>query len=159
MKRFVTIFLTLALLAGLLAIPAGAANTALNTAAKKAAAFAVSELNMAQRAQIVQGIVLCDNQVGAESRRNRTRHIAESGKLRGVLCRGVERKRVGNAGILVEIEQLPPEIVLRDPWAADVVSEDDRNAVCQCRLRALDDAFKDDVARKGGCWILCMQSS
>ena len=44
MKRFVTIFLTLALLAGLLAIPAGAANTALNTAAKKAAAFAVSEL-------------------------------------------------------------------------------------------------------------------
>ena len=44
MKRFVTIFLTLALLAGLLAIPAGAANTALDTAAKKAAAFAVSEL-------------------------------------------------------------------------------------------------------------------
>ena len=44
MKRFVTIFLTLALLAGLLAIPAGAADTALNTAAKKAAAFAVSEL-------------------------------------------------------------------------------------------------------------------
>ena len=35
MKRFVTIFLTLALLAGLLAIPAGAANTALDTAAKK----------------------------------------------------------------------------------------------------------------------------
>ena len=29
MKRFVTIFLTLALLAGLLAIPAGAADTAL----------------------------------------------------------------------------------------------------------------------------------
>ena len=44
MKRFVTIFLTLALLAGLLAIPAGATNTALDTAAKKAAAFAVSEL-------------------------------------------------------------------------------------------------------------------
>ena len=44
MKRFLTIFLTLALLAGLLAIPAGAADTALNTAAKKAAAFAVSEL-------------------------------------------------------------------------------------------------------------------
>ena len=46
----------------------------------------------------------------------------------------------------MEIEQLPPEIVLRDPWAADIVSEDDRNAVCQRRLRALDDAFKDDVA-------------
>ena len=50
---------------------------------------------MAQRAQIVQGIVLCDNQVGAESRRNRTRHIAEPGKLRGVdsegmLCSGTE---------------------------------------------------------------------
>ena len=44
MKRFLTIFLTLALLAGLLAVPAGAADTALNTAAKKAAAFAVSEL-------------------------------------------------------------------------------------------------------------------
>lgn len=35
MKRFVTIFLTLALLAGLLAIPAGAADTALDTAAKR----------------------------------------------------------------------------------------------------------------------------
>ena len=101
---------------------------------------------MAQRAQIVKGIVLCDNQVGAESRRNRARHIAEPGKLRGVFCRGVEREGVGNAGIFVEIEQLPPEIVLRDPWAADVVSEDDRNVVCQRRLRALDDAFKDDVA-------------
>ena len=44
MKRFLTIFLTLALLAGLLAVPAGAADSALNTAAKKAAAFAVSKL-------------------------------------------------------------------------------------------------------------------
>ena len=44
MKRFVTIFLTLALLAGLLAIPAGAADTALTLRQKKAAAFAVSEL-------------------------------------------------------------------------------------------------------------------
>ena len=42
------------------------------------------QLNMAQRAQIVKGIVLCDNQVGAEPRRNRARHIAEPGKLRGV---------------------------------------------------------------------------
>ena len=31
---------------------------------------------MAQRAQIVQGIVRCDDQVGAESRRTRARHIA-----------------------------------------------------------------------------------
>ena len=44
MKRFLTIFLTLALLAGLLAVPAGASDSALDTAYQKAAAFAVSLL-------------------------------------------------------------------------------------------------------------------
>ena len=44
MKRVLTIFLTLALLVGLFAIPAGAANTTLDLAAKKAAAFAVSSV-------------------------------------------------------------------------------------------------------------------
>ena len=44
MKRFLTIFLTLALLFGLFALPAGASSAALDTAAKKAAAFAVSSV-------------------------------------------------------------------------------------------------------------------
>ena len=44
MKRFLTIFLTLALLLGLFALPAGASSAALDTAAKKAAAFAVSSV-------------------------------------------------------------------------------------------------------------------
>ena len=45
MKRFLSILLTLALLAGLLAVPALASEPALNTAYKKAAAFAVSSLS------------------------------------------------------------------------------------------------------------------
>ena len=44
MKRFLTIFLTLALLLGLFALPAGASSATLDTAAKKAAAFAVSSV-------------------------------------------------------------------------------------------------------------------
>ena len=44
MKRFLTIFLTLALLFGLFALPAGASSATLDTAAKKAAAFAVSSV-------------------------------------------------------------------------------------------------------------------
>ena len=44
MKRFLTIFLTLALLFGLFALPAGASSATLDTAAKKAAAFAVSSM-------------------------------------------------------------------------------------------------------------------
>ena len=44
MKRFLTIFLTLALLAALLAVPAGASSAAPETAYRKAAAFAVSQL-------------------------------------------------------------------------------------------------------------------
>ena len=44
MKRFLTIFLTLVLLLGLFALPAGASSATLDTAAKKAAAFAVSSV-------------------------------------------------------------------------------------------------------------------
>ena len=44
MKRFLTILLTLALLAGLLAVSAGASTTALDTAYQKAASFAVSSV-------------------------------------------------------------------------------------------------------------------
>ena len=44
MKRLLTIFLTLALLFGLFALPAGASSAALDTAAKKAAAFAGSSV-------------------------------------------------------------------------------------------------------------------
>ena len=44
MKRFLSIFLTLALLAGLLAVPAFAADTSLGSAYKKAASFAVSQI-------------------------------------------------------------------------------------------------------------------
>ena len=44
MKRFLSVFLTLALLAGLLAVPALAADTALDTAYKNAASFAVSQI-------------------------------------------------------------------------------------------------------------------
>ena len=44
MKRFLTIFLTLVLLLGLFALPAGASSATLDTAAKKAAAFAVSSM-------------------------------------------------------------------------------------------------------------------
>ena len=44
MKRFLTIFLTLVLLLGLFALPAGASSATLDTAAKKAAACAVSSV-------------------------------------------------------------------------------------------------------------------
>lgn len=44
MKRFLSVFLTLALLAGLLAVPVLAADTALDTAYKNAASFAVSQI-------------------------------------------------------------------------------------------------------------------
>ena len=46
----------------------------------------------------------------------------------------------------MEIKQLTPEIVLRDPRTAHVVAEHNGDPVLQRGLRAGDDALKDDVS-------------
>ena len=103
-------------------------------------------LHVPQRPQIVQRVLSRYDEVGALSGGDRPGHIAKPGQLRTAARGRVERESVRYADELVEIIKLPPEIILRDPRAADVVAQHDGNVVRQRGLCALDDALKDNIA-------------
>ena len=105
-------------------------------------------LHVTQRPQIVQRVLSRYDEVGALSSGDRPGHIAKPGQLCTPARGCIERKSVRYADELVEIIKLPPEIILRDPWTADIVAQHDGNVACQRGLRAADDSFEDDVAVK-----------
>ena len=46
----------------------------------------------------------------------------------------------------MEVVQLTPKVVLCDPWTADVISQHNRDVICQGCLRAVDDSLKYDIS-------------
>lgn len=103
-------------------------------------------LHVPQRPQIVQRVLSRYDEVGALSGGDRPGHIAKPGQLCTPARGCIERKSVRYADELVEIIKLPPEIILRDSRAADVVAQHDGDVVCQRGLRTVDDALKDNIA-------------
>jgi hypothetical protein len=45
----------------------------------------------------------------------------------------------------MEVKEFPPEVVLRDPRTADIVSEDDGDVVGDGFFRTIDDSFENNV--------------
>ena len=78
-------------------------------------------LNMPQRAQILQRVCGGHDQIRTLARHDGAGLAADPGELRAPARRGIKSEGVADAGIFVEIKQLAPEIILRDPRAADVV--------------------------------------
>lgn len=98
-----------------------------------------------QGAEVVQRVCGERNQVGCLAGRDCPGDRADSGKLRAAGGRRPERKPVVDSDITVEINQLAPEIVLRNPGAADIVPEHDRNAVGNGCFGAVNDALKHHI--------------
>ena len=46
----------------------------------------------------------------------------------------------------MEVVQFTPEVILCDPWTADVISQHNRDVICQGCLRAVDDSLKYDIS-------------
>ena len=113
---------------------------------RDAAAVGNDHFDASQGGQILQRISLRDNHVRGLAGGDGSCAVANARHFGAPGGCGVERESVGNADVFVEIAELAPEVVLRDPGAADIVAEHDGDAVFQRSLRAGDDALKNDVA-------------
>ena len=109
-------------------------------------AAADHQLQMLQGTQIVQRVALRHDEIGALARLDGTGDVPHPGQLGVAQGGSVEGKLVAHAAVLVEIAQLPPEVVLSDVRAAHIVAQAHRNAVGKGGLGALHHAVKNDLA-------------
>lgn len=70
---------------------------------------------------------------------------SDSGHFGGAGGCGVKREGVGDADIFMDVKEFPPEVVLRDPRTADIVSEDDGDVVGDGFFRTIYDSFENNV--------------
>ena len=103
---------------------------------------------VAERTQIIQRILRSDDQIGCFPLFNRSRDITDSGKFGASPGRRIECKCIRDTYVFVEVIKFTPEIVLRDPRAADIIAKYNRDIVCQCLLGAIYDSFEYDIAIK-----------
>ena len=90
--------------------------------------------------------MLRHNKVCALARLNGTGHISYSGQLCVAQGRRVEGELIAHTAILMEIAQLPPEIILGDVGTAHVIAQAHRDAVGKRGLCAFHHAVKHDLA-------------
>ena len=90
--------------------------------------------------------MLRHNKVCALARLNGTGHIFYSGQLCVAQGRRVEGKPIAHPAILMEIAQLPPEIILGDVRAAHIIAQAHRDAVGKRGLCAFHHAVKHDLS-------------
>ena len=101
---------------------------------------------MLQRPQVLQRVLTGDDEVLALAHFQRAGHAPYPGQPGVAQGGGVQGKLVAHSAILVEVAQLPPEVVLGDVRAAHVVAKAHRDAVGQRRFGAFHDAVKHDPA-------------
>ena len=93
------------------------------------AASCHDHLEIPQSAKVFQRVPGGDDHICGFSFLDGSGDIPDTGELSASAGRGIYGERVGDADVSVEVVKLAPEVVLSDPWTADVIAENDRDIV------------------------------
>ena len=100
-----------------------------------------NHFDLAQSTEVFERILCGDDEVCTFSRLDRSGFGSDSCHLGGAGGCGVEREYVGNSDIFMEVKEFPPEVVLCNPRASDIVSKDNGDVVGDGFFRTVDDSL------------------
>lgn len=112
----------------------------------KKTSFGDNHFQIAQCTQIFERIFCSDNHVSAFSFFDRSGNVTNSGKFSTSLCCSIDGKGIGYANIFMKIIEFTPEIILGNPWATNIIAQNNRNVICECSFRTVNNALEDDVS-------------
>ena len=72
--------------------------------------------------------------------------MTDSGKLGTSPGRSIDSKGIGNTDILVEVVEFTPEVILRDPRTADIITQNNRDIMFQSCLCTGNDSLEYNIA-------------
>ena len=107
-------------------------------------------VDMAQGAQVIQRVFPDGDHVSALALFDAAGDVINAGNLSVAQGSGVQGEAVGDADVLVEVLQFPPEVVVGYEVAAGIIAKADRDVVFQAGLGAVDEAVKNDAAVAAG---------